>query len=157
MIELDYVIYWNILDTIEKLDVKEESKLKLKEIFKPNNQELFEEYNEIINKSIEEYKLKEEERLKKLELEEQRKKQKEEEIKRRMELVNLLIRPMDKLGCYDSKILHLKDEISLSINNYINLQTEKIVLSEELEKKLKHFVNTIRIEIETRNQILLII
>ncbi len=152
-IPIDYESCWKIIFLIGKLNIKEDAKQEIINIFIPDNQELFEEYAIMMNQIIYKHKLKKIEQLKQLELEQFKKEQNEKEIAQRKELVKLLVEPIVKLGFYDKKILELKEELEEPINNFISLTTEKIVLSNELENKLKHFVKSVRIAENIKNQI----
>lgn len=152
-IELDYESCWKIIFLIGKLNIKEDFKQEIINIFIPDSEELFIKYDNMMNQIIYEYEFKKMEQLKQLELEKLKKEKDEKEIIRRKELVNLLVEPMVKLSFYDKKILELKEKLEEPINNFINLNTVKIVLSEELENRLKHFVKSIRIAESIKNQI----
>lgn len=173
---VDKKIEMILLDTVplfhlfELFDWMEETKKivdskNIKKIFGPSKPDEFIDYKEMMDQiklySIQEEKKRIEQELQKQrELEEFYQKQKElqeqqtNEINLRNENIKPLLMNLNKISGFDSKISTLKQNILLPINNFCSLETNNILLSEELYNEIFKFINSIRIKPTEKTQIL---
>lgn len=141
------------------------SSKNLKQIFSSSNPEEFIDYKEMMDQiklySIQEEKKRIEHELQKQrELQELEQKQKElqeqqtYEINLRNENIKPLLMNLNKISGFDVKINTLKQNIMTPINEFCSLNTDYILLSDELYNETLKFINSIRIKPTEKTQIL---
>lgn len=163
-------VCWGIRQNIELLCQEDiETKKQLKKIFVPDSIDDYERFvemigvqkqsNEIndleeINKQIQlQHELEEHEKIKQL-VEEEEQKNKRCEIEKRTTLMNSLFQQLTRLGSYDNSIKELKILITPTIEQYIALETDYVVLTQELYDQIVKFVKQIRLDSTTKEELI---
>lgn len=160
-IKLDSEILYEINELINEIKFvrTDFDDIKLKQIFEPKNSDDYicfvdtmeaikiqsiKEEQDRINKKIEQKRLEEEKEEKKTQI-----------IRVRKELVEVLIFNLNKLSLVDKETKLLKENVIIPINNYIELITDYIEISNnEILTQFVKFINSIRILKETKEKIL---
>ena len=99
------------------------------------------EENNRIQKELEEKKIKKENELKLKELEEVKLQEKE----LRHHSIKLLQLNLTKMANFDSGIKDLKEKLEEPIKKYCELETHKIIMSDDIYNDVIKFINSIRI------------
>jgi hypothetical protein len=139
---LDYELYYEIFTIINNIEDKD-TIINILSIFKPDDFEKFNEYSEIIKLSKNDYEI-------------FQKKNEETILIRKLKLENLL-NNLDRLSGFDKQTKNLKNVIINSIEDFINLKCDKIIISENEKDNFMKFINSIRIVNENKNFILNVI
>lgn len=130
-------------------------KSSVKNIFEPYSLEDYLVYSNIMDnvllQSVEDQKRVLEQKM----IEEQRERELRDLILERGKLLEEVIKQMNKISIYDSQVKVLKDEITDSLNKYINLHTEHLIFNEiTIYQKFVQFVKSIRLEQNIKDNIL---
>jgi hypothetical protein len=129
---LDFEEYYEVINIIDTLE--EVQKNKLLDVFKVRDEDEYNNYKMIIELSRKDF-----------QDQENKKKIKEEEKLRRHEFLSTLINELKRLSNFDSDILILKNKLELSIEKYLNLQTDNIeIKSDDIFKDLIRFIKNNR-------------
>jgi len=139
---LDYELYYEIYTIINNIDEKD-TRINMLNIFKPDDFDKFNEYSEIIKLSKNDYEI-------------LQKKNEETILIRKLKFSNLL-NILDRLSGFDKQIKNLKNIIINSIEDFINLKCDKIIISENEKDNFMKFINSIRIVNEDKKYILNVI
>jgi hypothetical protein len=142
-IKLDFEYYYEVENMINELLISFDKKEKLFNIFKPDNRQEYINYKMIIDISKQEA----------IELEKEKKDLEEEKI-RRNTIINPLLVNLKKLSKFDTSTKILIEKIENSINDYLGLKTEKIILDDMLRDDLVKFIKSIRMTLDEKNTII---
>ena len=139
---LDCELYYEIYTAINSIEDKD-IRINMLSIFKTDDFEKFNEYLEIIKLSKNDYDI-------------LQKKNEETILIRKLKLKNFL-NSLDRLSGFDNQIKNLKNKILNSIEDFINLKCDKIIISEYEKDNFIKFINSIRIVNDDKNFILNVI
>ena len=166
LISLDSESLYQLYELVDQIGLEKKIKTeKIKNIFAPTNPDEFIELIEMMeiikNQSIQEEnkRIQKELELKKIQ-EENEIKQKElellkiQEINTRNEQVKLLLFNLNKISGYDCEIKNLKNNLELPVNKYCNLETDQILMDENVYTNTIKFIKSIRMGLQDKETLL---
>lgn len=167
LIELEPDLLYQLYELVDLMEDKKiiHDTQKIKNIFNSSNPDEFIELVEMMEivktQSIleEKNRIERELKVKKIEEENYAKQQQLEKIKLqeiefRNEKVKLLLFNLNKMAGFDSGIKNLKDLLNEPIKKYCNIDTEFVILNENLYNNTIKFINSIRISLQDRESII---
>jgi hypothetical protein len=166
LISLDSESLYQLYELVDQIGLEKKIKTeKIKNIFAPTNPDEFIELIEMMeiikNQSIQEEnkRIQKELELKKIQ-EENEIKQKElellkiQEINSRNEHVKLLLFNLNKISGYDCEIKNLKNNLESPVDKYCNLETDQILLNDNVYTNTIKFIKSIRMGLQDKETLL---
>ena len=161
---LEFEMCWDVYCLINDEIKNKNNKTKLFEIFKPADPNEYANYVKIISISKKEYDKQELEKKQKLERkrlkkEANEKKNKELEEKnkneknKRANIISVILNQLNKLSNYDDEIKQLQIDLIQIFSNYLNLDTDHVIMDSNTNSRFCKFIDSVRISPDDKNNI----